>query len=177
MHPTLLFKTIFGLSKNNPFMIQRVQTIYLVLAIIAGALTFFLPFAHFYANDAEIIEYAMFGVFNVQSQVVEMTGPFAFPAWIFGAQAVVLPLICIFLFRNRQAQLKIVRLAYLLNLGFVVYLFFAIDAINADLFEGELSVLYHAGFFMPVAAIVFCFLAIRGIKRDEALVKSLDRIR
>lgn len=158
-------------------MIQRVQSIYLALASIAGALTFFLPFAHFYANDAEVVEYAMFGVFNVQSQVVEMTGPFAFPAWVFGAQAALVPLLAIFMFRNRIAQLRIVRLSFLLNLGFVVYLFFAIDAINVELFKDSLSVLYHAGFYMPVIGIVFCFLAVRGIKSDEALVKSLDRIR
>lgn len=158
-------------------MIQRVQSIYLVLATLAGAMTFFLPFAHFYASDAEVAEYAMFGVFNVQSQVVEMTSPFGFPAWIFGAFAVLIPLISIFLYKNRPLQTRIVRLAYLINLGFVVYLFFAIDAINKTVFEGALDILHHAGFYMPVIAIVFCFLAVRGIKADEALVKSLDRIR
>lgn len=158
-------------------MIQRIQSIYLLLAVLAGAMTFFLPYAHFYANDAKVAEYAMFGVFNVQSQIVEMTGPYAFPVWIFGALSVLTPAIAIGLFKNRQVQLRIARLASLVNLGYIVYLFFAIDAINDGLFEGSLDILHHAGFYMPVIAIVFCFLAVRGIKADEALVKSLDRIR
>lgn len=158
-------------------MIQRVQTIYLALAAVAGALTFFLPFAHFYAEQTEIAEYAMFGVFNVQSQIVEMTGPYPFPAWIFGALSVIIPAGAIFLYKKRPAQLRLVRLAFLVNLGYMVYIFFSVDAINAELYDGALSVLYHAGFYMPVIAIALCFLATRGIKKDEALVRSLDRIR
>jgi len=119
----------------------------------------------------------MFGVFNVQSQVTEMTGPYAFPAWVFGALSTLLPLITIGLFKNRPLQMRIARLAYLVNLSFVVYLFFAIDAINERLYNSGLEILHHAGFYMPVIAIGFCFLAVRGIKKDEALVKSLDRIR
>lgn len=158
-------------------MIQRVQSIYLVLATLAGAMTFFLPYAHFYADEAEVAEYAMFGVFNVQSQVLEMTSPFLFPAWILGAFAVLIPLVSIFLYKKRPVQMRIVRLGYLINLSYVVYLFFAIDSINNSIFEGALDILHHTGFYMPVIAIVFSFLAIRGIKADEALVKSLDRIR
>lgn len=158
-------------------MIQRVQSIYLVLATLAGAMTFFLPYAHFYANGAKVAEYAMFGVFNVQSEVVEITSPFIFPAWLFGTFSVLIPLISIFLYKNRPLQMRIVRLAYLVNLGYLVYLFFAIDSINNSVFDGALDILHHTGFYMPVIAIVFCFLAVRGIKADEALVKSLDRIR
>ena len=158
-------------------MIQRIQSIYLLLATLAGAMTFFLPYAHFYTENAKVAEYAMFGVFNVQSSVVEMTGPFVFPAWIMGAFSVLIPLISIFLFKNRPLQMRIVRLAYLINLGYIVYLFYAIDSINDSVFDGSLEILHHSGFYMPVIAIVFCFLAMRGIKADEALVKSLDRIR
>jgi|SRR5690554_982814 len=158
-------------------MIQRVQTIYLLLATLAGAMTFFLSYANLYADGAKVAEYAMFGVFNVQSESVEMTSPYPLPVWILGALAVIVPFVAILLYKNRLKQLRIVRLATLVNLGYVVYLFFAIDAINEQLFENDLEVLHHAGFYMPVIAIVFCFLAVRGIKKDEALVKSLDRIR
>jgi len=158
-------------------MIQRVQSIYFLLAAIAGLMTFFLSYAHFYADAAKVAEYAMFGVFNVQSETLEMTGPYAFPVWIFGALSVILPSFTIFLYKNRPFQMRIARLATLINLGYVVYLFFAIDSINEQLFDASLRVLHHAGFYMPVIAIVFCFLGVRGIKKDEALVKSLDRIR
>lgn len=158
-------------------MIQRVQSIYLLLASLAGLMTFFLSYAHFDADGAKVAEYAMFGVFNVQSEMLEMTGPYTFPVWIFGALAAIIPFLAIFLYKNRPLQMRIARLATLINLGYVVYLFFAIDEINQQIFENGLKVLHHAGFYMPVIAIVFCFLAVRGIKKDEALVKSLDRIR
>ena len=158
-------------------MIQRVQSIYLFLAALTGLMTFFLSYAHFDADGAKVAEYAMFGVFNVQSEMLEMTGPYTFPVWIFGALAVIVPFIAIFLYKNRPLQMRIARLATLVNLGYVVYLFFAIDAINEQVFDNGLKVLHHAGFYMPVIALVFCFLGVRGIKKDEALVKSLDRIR
>jgi hypothetical protein len=158
-------------------MIQRAQSIYLFLASIAGLLTFFLPFAHYLQGDVKLAEYAVFGVFNVQSDLVEMSGPFLFPTWILSLFVTMLPAISIFMYKNRPAQLRVTRLGFLMNLGFIVYLFFAIDSIHSQLYGDEVSILYHAGFYLPVVAIAFLFLAIRGIKKDEALVKSLDRIR
>jgi hypothetical protein len=166
-----------GNNFNAQKMIQRSQTIYLFLAAMAGLLTFFLPFAHFLQDGVKLSEYATFGVFNVQSDLIEMSGPFAFPVWVFSVLASIIPVVAILLFKKRPIQLKITRLALLTNLGFIVFLFFAIDSIHTDLYGMEVGILYHAGFYMPVIAIPFLFLAIRGIKRDEALVKSLDRIR
>ncbi len=158
-------------------MIQRVQSIYLVLAVIAGLLTFFLPFTHFYAGDLKIAEYAMFGVFNVQSDTLELTNPFPLPMWSMSVLAILMPLIALFQFKKRLVQIKIVRLGFLIEMAFLVYLFFAIDKINAELYEGQIRLLYHTGFYMPLIAIVLLFLAQRGIKKDEDLVKSLDRLR
>ena len=158
-------------------MIQRVQSIYLLLAATAALLTFFLPFAHFIQDGTKLSEYAVFGFFNVQSDVVESNGPYGFPAWILSAVTVLVPAVAIFLYKNRPTQLKVARLGFLLNLGFLVYLFFAVDNIYRSNYGEEVELLYHAGFYMPVIAITFLFLAVRGIKKDEALVKSLDRIR
>ena len=158
-------------------MIQRVQSIYLLLAAIMAIFTFFLPYAHFYGGDVKVAEYAMFGVFNVQSDILESSGVFAFPVWVLGALAVIVPFVAIFLFKNRPLQYRIARLSYMVNLIYVVYLFFAIDRILATIFEAEMRTLYHIGFYMPVAAVVMSCLAVRGIKKDEKLVKSLDRIR
>jgi hypothetical protein len=158
-------------------MIQRIQTVYLSLAVIAAILTFFFPYAHFYSGDIKVAEYAMFGVFNVQSKTLEMSGVYGFPEWAMGALAVLIPLVAILLYKNRPVQYRVARLAYLVNMAYVAYLFFAIDEVNGTLFSGELSVMHHVGFYLPVAAIVLAFLGVRGIKKDEDLVKSLDRIR
>lgn len=158
-------------------MIQRSQSIYLFLAAIAGLLTFFLAFSHFLSSGVKLAEYAAFGVFNVQSDLVEMSGPFLFPTWVMSLFATLIPALAIFMFKKRPVQLQFTRLGFLINLGFIVYLFFATDSIHAQLYSERVEILYHAGFYMPVIAIAFLFLAMRGIKKDEALVKSLDRIR
>lgn len=158
-------------------MIQRVQTIYLILAFLAGVATFFLPFAHYLSGDVKMGEFAMFGVFNVQSDTLEMTNPYPFPTYVFGILISIIPLIAVFLYKKRPAQMKITRFGFLVNLGFVVYLFFAIDKVNEVAFDSTAEVLHHTGFYLPIAAMVFLFLAVRGIKKDEALVRSLDRIR
>ncbi len=77
-------------------MIQRAQSIYLFLAAITGLLTFFLPFAHYLEGDVKLAEYAVFGVFNVQSDLVEMTGPFLFPTWFTSLFTMMLPATAIF---------------------------------------------------------------------------------
>lgn len=158
-------------------MIQRIQSIYILLAIIAGVMTFVLPFAHFYAGDVQIAEYAMFGVFNVQSDTFELANPYPMPMWIMSALTILMSIFALVSFKKRAVQMRMVRLGFLVNLSFIVYLFFAIDKVNAELYESSMDILYHAGFYMPVIAVVFLFLAQRGIKADEALVKSLDRLR
>jgi hypothetical protein len=158
-------------------MIQRAQSIYLFLAAITGLLTFFLPFAHYLEGDVKLAEYAVFGVFNVQSDLVEMTGPFLFSTWVMSLFTTMLPATAIFLYKNRPAQLRVTRLGFLVNLSFIVYLFFAIDSVHSKLYGDEVDILYHVGFYLPVVANTLLFLSIRGIKKDEALIKSLDRIR
>ncbi len=158
-------------------MIQRLQTVYLLLAAICGVLTFLFPYAHFLQGDLKVAEYAAFGVFNVQSDISEMASPYAFPAWVFAVLSSLLPLIAIFLFKKRPVQYRITRLAFLTNLVYAVYLFFAAEAAAEALFDGQVTIFYHIGFYLPVAALPLCFLAVRGIKKDEDLVKSLDRIR
>ncbi len=158
-------------------MIQRVQSLYLLLASICGVLSFVLPFAKYFDGDAAVAEYSMFGVFNLQSDIVEMTGPFSFPAWAFGMACTLAPLSALALYKNRSKQHKVARLSLLLFIGFVVYLLFGVADIRERLFSVEISILHHAAFYLLVAGTVLCFLAIRGIKKDDELVKSLDRIR
>lgn len=158
-------------------MIQRVQTIYLFLATLCALLTFFFPYAHFYQGDVKVAEYAMFGVFQLQSDVIEMAGPYSFPVWALALLCTLIPAVAIMLYKRRPIQYRVVRLGFLAFLAYAVYLFFAIDSIAGTVFEDQPRILHHIGFYLPVAALPLCFLAVRGIKKDEALVKSLDRIR
>ncbi len=158
-------------------MIQRIQNLYLFLAAICALLTFFLPYAHFYAAQELLAEYAIFGLQNVQSKSEIASGAYAVPAWSIAALTFAVCVLALSLFKKRPVQYRITRLAFLLHLTYVVYLFFAIENLAETHFGEDIRILHHVGFYLPVAALPLCFLAVRGIKKDEALVKSLDRIR
>jgi len=158
-------------------MIQRVQSIYLLLAALCGLITFFLPYAHFNADSLKLGEYAMFGVWNVQSDVFELAAPLGFPEWVFGILSVLIPTGALLLFKRRPRQLILVRFGLLTGMAYVCFIFFGAEAAQTKVFPDGSKILYHFGFYLPVISLPFYFLAVRGIRKDEALVRSLDRIR
>ncbi len=145
----------FCISIFRLTMIQRIQTLYLILvALFTGALPFYLSLWTGIEGNT---------VFAMDISWV---------AIIFAASSV-LALITIFLFKNRKNQFVFNRLNIILNLfllGFFVY-----RSLNLS---GETSVSEKGiGMLIPVFSIVFLVLANRAIKKDEDLVKSVDRLR
>ncbi len=136
-------------------MIQRIQTLYLVLvALCSGILPFVfslwtIPGDHMVFAKDNLLILAAFLVIAV------------------------LAIIAIFLFKKRQHQFVLNRLNMILNLfllGFFVY-----RSLNLS---GETAVSEKGiGMLIPVFSIVFLVLANRAIKKDEDLVKSVDRLR
>ena len=85
----------------------------------------------------------------------------------------VLALVALFLFKNRKLQFVLGRLNIILNfvlLGFLVYCLLMLP--------GEMEIAEKGiGDFVPILSIVFLVLANKAIKKDEDLVKSVDRLR
>jgi len=136
-------------------MIQRIQTLYLVLvALIAGILPFFVNLW----SDAKG------GEIYAQNEVLVSV-----VFYISGGLA----LWAVFLYKNRKNQFVVNRLNMILNLfllGFFVY-----RSLNLS---GEAMVSEKGiGMLIPIISIVFLVLANRAIKKDEDLVKSVDRLR
>ncbi|MEX0314706.1 MAG: DUF4293 domain-containing protein [Allomuricauda sp.] len=136
-------------------MIQRIQTFYLVIvALVSGVL----PFVLSLWIDGEGV--AIFAKSKLWISVA-----------FYGSAA--LALISIFLYKNRQNQFVVNRLNMILNLfllGFFVYRSLSLSGENAISEKG-------IGMLIPVFSIVFLVLANRAIKKDEDLVKSVDRLR
>src|SRR5690606_3844893 len=136
-------------------MIQRIQTVYLTIVIILGAV---LPF-----------------FLDPTSDVVGNKAFADGPIWVLLAfvGSAVLALIAILLYKNRKNQFVLNRLNMILNLfllGFFVYRSLSLP--------GETTVSEKGiGMLIPVFSIVFLALANRAIKKDEDLVKSVDRLR
>ena len=136
-------------------MIQRIQSIYLfIAALISGVLIFFVSL---WSNEAGEPVY-------VEDVILAL-------AMFLGSA--VLSLVTIFLFKNRKLQFVLGRVNILLNfflLGVFVYWTLTVP--------GEMEISEKGiGMFIPVLSIVFLVLANKAIKKDEDLVKSVDRFR
>ncbi|WP_091609049.1 DUF4293 domain-containing protein [Maribacter dokdonensis] len=136
-------------------MIQRIQSLFLVIVAI---LTGILPFFFNLWIDVDGIE-----VFANNELLISIA---------FYASAV-LAIWSMVQFKNRKSQFVINRLNMILNvflLGFFVY-----RSLNLS---GETSVSEKGiGMLIPIFSIIFLVLANRAIKKDEDLVKSVDRLR
>ena len=136
-------------------MLQRIQTIYLLLAAFtSGGLIFFLELWETSAGE------------SVYAQDVTT----AITLFLISA---LISIVTIFLFRNRKLQFVLGRINIILNLillGLFVYWSLSVS--------GETTVSEKGiGMLIPVISIVFIVLANKAIKKDEDLVKSADRLR
>jgi len=136
-------------------MIQRIQTVYLLFVILISGI---LPFWVNLWSDAN------------GNEIFAKNEIFISIAFYVSA---ILALIAMVLFKNRKNQFVVNRLNLILNLfllGFFVY-----RSLNLS---GGISVSEKGiGMLIPVISIVFLVLANRAIKKDEDLVKSVDRLR
>ncbi len=148
-------KLLFLLFSKKKLMIQRVQTIYLLLAaVLSGVLCLYVPFA--IGSDGNPL-------FAIQKPMV--IGMFIGSA--------ILSLISIFLFKKRQLQFVLGRINILLNfilLGVFVYWSLTV---SGETMVSEKGI----GMLIPIISIVLLVIANKAIKKDEDLVKSVDRLR
>ncbi|MDA3943900.1 MAG: DUF4293 domain-containing protein [Bacteroidetes bacterium] len=154
-------------------MIQRIQTVFLFLAAVASGLIFFFPLAWF--NDFTV----QFFVTHVQDFVPGSELIFSefslLPLAILSAIVTVLPLLIIFMYKNLNGQLRLIRLSILFNLTLIGLVFFYyVEQIK--LVTGS-EPAYKFGIFLPLIALVFLFLALRGVRKDFKLIRSADRLR
>jgi len=141
--------------------LQRIQTVYLLIVLLVmGVGHLWVPL---YTNA-------------INEQVFATDTIYMLIGFILSA---VLALISIFAFKKRQNQFVINRLNMILNvilLGVLVYWSLSISG-EASVSEKGIENLIPFGSFLPIVSIVFLVLANKAIKKDEDLVKSVDRLR
>ncbi len=135
-------------------MIQRPQSLYLALVFILNMAVFFTPlYRHAMADPAAWIGLG----FAITLTLAAMTG-----------------LISIFLYKNRTNQLKLVKAGtymHIVALGFAAGVLFSLGGFGTFLLKEVLST------GLIVLVLILFWLAGSSIKKDEELVKSMDRIR
>jgi glucan phosphoethanolaminetransferase (alkaline phosphatase superfamily) len=150
-------------------MLQRIQTIYLLLAAGCMVLASVLPLATFTFNGEPVIFEAL-GFYQNGELLFSTWGLFAL-----GAISAVLALVVVFLFRNRILQIRLTVVNIILMVGFYLLFLFFIFIRNPE--AGTTFEKIGAGIIMPAISIILSYLAIRKIGEDEVLVRSLDRLR
>ena len=136
-------------------MLQRIQTVYLLIAAIVSLGLIFV-FALWQSEEGSAV-YA-------HDQLT---------IFIMFIASGLLSLISIFMFKNRKLQFVLGRINIILNfflLGVFVYWSLSLPG-EMDISEKGI------GMFLPIISIVFLVLANKAIKKDEDLVKSVDRLR
>lgn len=161
-------------------MIQRIQTVYLLLAVILCFASLFMPVAKYFVDGQAVAQFGNF-LFTVADGTKGVAGDVVWPLGTLLILTMLIDMLAIMLFHFRMRQLRLVIFSTLLMVGYVV-----LYAFYAWLFQQKLLAadgMERADFHLPLAAVfpVTCIilhvLAIRGIRRDEALVRSLDRLR
>ncbi len=153
-------------------MIQRIQTIYLLFATVLISLMHFFPLAKILGGSNAIIVFRSYGFFS-ESITSELLP--SFPFFILISVVIILYILAIFLYGNRNLQARICRLNILLLIGSVGMLTYYIIHMYRAMAGVEYS--FQITIIFPLISIVFTWLAIRGIVKDEALVRSVDKIR
>lgn len=155
-------------------MIQRIQTLYLLLSAILLVIMMFFPYAT--AVTAEGVEYALSfkGFIPSDSTAWQWT---LTTAWLSVINIVIpaISLITVNLYRRRMLQIRMSVFNIVLMLGFYG-LFFVVKYMLTSAYSITLFSL-NLTFVIPFIAAILTYLAIRAIGKDEALMRSLDRIR
>lgn len=152
-------------------MIQRLQSVFLALAAAVMALLFTKPMSFVSIDQAlppgSAQSMMADGTFSTEDHVILL---------ILVILGILLPVITIFLYKNRPLQMKLSRLTIalialsIMLTSILFYQEYQIMAVGT-----EVTVQY--GYVMLVLALLFLVLALRYIRKDEKLVRSADRLR
>ncbi|MBQ9338864.1 MAG: DUF4293 domain-containing protein [Paludibacteraceae bacterium] len=166
-------------------MIQRIQTVYLSLAVIASILLCCIPPMTFMTDEdaAEQKVYAMDFrhlhemMYDANDNFVHAPNGAIMDTWALTVLAVAIGALCfvdIFLYRRRILQARLNVFTMICALGYyallAMYAWFAVKRFDVDWYLEWTAV-------MPIIIVVLLFIATRRILADEALVRSADRLR
>jgi hypothetical protein len=155
-------------------MLQRVQTIWLFFASLAIFCLFMFPYLHVLNASGAAKALKVTGVYeNINGQVVQTETfiPLIIATVILG----LIPFSIIFFFNNRKRQIAICYANIVAILGYSFWLVQVAKQVFGDVTLKPDN--YGIGVILPSLAILFIILALKGIRNDEKLIKSADRLR
>ncbi len=147
-------------------MLQRIQSVYILLSIVLLGLLFRLPIAEL-TSRGEIFSFTVFGIFRGNEKNIDGILLVCFTLAI-----LLLHLFVLFSYKKRIRQIRILVFTMVLLAGLFGLFFWYTRILIPDA-----TVSFKITTAFPVVAFILDYLAIRGIGKDEALIRSLNRIR
>jgi len=153
-------------------MIQRIQTVYLILAFALCIACLCMPVAHFVTlEEVEKVDmYNLWLTFEDGHHLLYFC-PIMMALLVIAASGIAID---IMLYKVRAAQMRLASFCMiLLVLWYVSYVILCINLFT------EMDAAWHPHWTasFPLVALILVYLAFRGILKDEMLVRSLDRLR
>jgi uncharacterized membrane protein len=150
-------------------MIQRIQTIYLLITIVLTALVIGFPLMNI-LSDEYIYLVTILGVYANKSM--------EYSTWVLLAICIVnilVALAAITQFKNRILQMRLATFNMLFTVGFYIalggYYWILGEKFSAN------EIVFNWTVILPAINIILTCLAIRAIGKDEALVRATERLR
>ena len=155
-------------------MLQRIQSIYLLLASLAIYALFLFPLVHNVQVDSKSLTIMVNGVFQ------DMNGQLTHTQFFTALTAVtaivgLIPLIIIFLYKNRKQQVALCYSTMLVVVGLTFWMSQTVKPIMGDAQIDTHN--WGIGLLLSSVSMIFLVMALKAVQRDEKLVKSADRLR
>jgi len=154
-------------------MIQRKQTVFLLLGIIVAVICLCMPVGFFTAQG--MAPESVMTNLGITATVGDTTTLTVTPLILLLPLSIVVALVTIFLYKNRRQQMRLcIFNVFIILLWYgccAYYAFYAKDGVEGSVFRPAFAVC------LPLVSLIFYVLAYRGVKADERLVRSMDRIR
>jgi hypothetical protein len=155
-------------------MIQRIQSVYLSLIALVSLFLVKGSFLVFPEKAGSVIRVTFNGIFRDNAgqgmELIEKLSPLS----VIIILIPITSLITILLFKNRKIQL---RLSFFLIVLIVILIIAFIHVSISVISKFDARIIPVLKMFIPLLILIISFLAYRGIKKDDQLVKSYDRLR
>lgn len=158
-------------------MIQRVQTIYLLIVIVLlSIVTFGMEIVSFVGENSRFT-FSSYGIMEYDLTSNQLVKANNWPIFIGFIALILLSFVCLMSYKNLNRQFKLGRtifgLYFLIVISTILVSTIGDQLIDVPTQKREMGV----GFLLLIAGLPFTFLANLGIKRDKKLLESLDRLR
>ncbi len=154
-------------------MIQRIQSLFLLAATILSVIIIVHPISSLALTNKVFAEFNTYGLM-MKGDHPEMLYN-TFPVLVLAIVTALLNLTTIFLFKKRILQMRICVYSILLTIGLIISIvvYYLLIKRNFDVISHAFS--YSA--VLPFVNVILIFQAFRGIRRDDLLLKSYNRLR